>query len=276
MDLGFRVLLAFEEFGPRKPIRLCCLSCPDAFLRGISSATRPQSFNVAAASRCGEQSHDLTRSHLICQWTNHLPPYERLALKELDNAHITPKIMSFPRENISPPVLRLEISGSFVTPPSTSTSPGDESSPSFRERARALSNAALPSRRPSQNNISNTTSLLPPRSPLLVPPGMTKARDESQKLLAHVLEQLRHRPKCPSSYPSQADPAAAAKPIALRASASRTTSDAQSLDPDGEDSPGRAFSPDLAFDLMNRLRDVLMISLSQGWQIFGERSVGGL
>jgi hypothetical protein len=179
--------------------------------------------------------------------------------------------MSFPRENIEPPVLRLEISGTFVTP-STSSSPGDEPSPSFRERARALSNVALPSRRPSQNNISNTTSLLPPRSPLLVPPpGMTKARDESQKLLAHVLEQLRHRPKCPSSHPPQSHPATAAKPIAPRASASRTTSDAQSLDHDSEDSPERAFSPDLAFDLMNRLRDVLMISLSQGWQIFGER-----
>jgi hypothetical protein len=182
--------------------------------------------------------------------------------------------MSFPRENISPPVLRLEISGTFVTPPSpsTGTSPGDEPSPTFRERARALSNAALPSRRPSQNNISSTTSLLPPRSPLLVPPsGMTKARDESQKLLAHVLEQLRHRPKCPSSYPPQTRPATAAKLIVPRASASRTTSGAQSLDPDSEDSPERAFSPDLAFDLMNRLRDVLMISLSQGWQIFGER-----
>lgn len=178
--------------------------------------------------------------------------------------------MPFPRENISPPVLRLEISGTFVTPPSPSAGTSPDS-PSFRERARALSNAALPSRRPSQNDIRSTTSLLPPRSPLLVPPpGMTKARDESQKLLAHVLEQLRHRPKCPSSYPPQ-NPETAAKPIGPRASASRTTSNTQSLDPDSEDGPERAFSPDMAFDLMNRLRDVLMISLSQGWQIFGER-----
>lgn len=174
--------------------------------------------------------------------------------------------MSFP----PPPVLRLEISGTFVTPP-TSPSPGDELSPSFRERARALSNAALPSRRPSRDDISNTTSLLPPRSPLLVPAGMNKARDESQKLLAHVLDQLRHRPKCPSSYPPQSQPTTAAKPVAPRASASRTTSNSQSLDPDSDDSRERAFSPDLAFDLMNRLRDVLMISLAQGWQIFGER-----
>ncbi len=163
--------------------------------------------------------------------------------------------MPFLREKLSP-VLRLEISDTFVTP-STNTSPGDESSPS---------------RRPSQNDISNTTFLLPPRSPLPVPPpGISKARDESQKLLAHVLEQLRHRPKCPITYPPQPHQATAVKPIALRSSASRTNSEAQSLDPDNEDSSERAFSPDLAFDLMNRLRDVLMISLSQGWQIFSER-----
>jgi hypothetical protein len=56
-----------------------------------------------------------------------------------------------------------------------------------------------------------------------------------------------------------------------RSSASRSTSEVQSLSPDNEDTSKRVFSPDLAFDLMNRLRDVLMISLSQGWQIFSER-----
>ena len=199
----------------------------------------------------GEQSHDL------------------IALAR--DAHISPRTMPFLREKVSPPILRLEISDKFVTPP---TSPGDEPSPSFRERARALSNAALPSRRPSQNdglegNISNTTSLLPPRSPLLLPSsGISKARDESQKLLAHVLEQLRNRPKCPPSYSPQFNAVPAAKAIIPRPSSSRTTSEVQ---PENEDTSEHAFSPDLAFDLMNRLRDVLMISLARGWQIFNER-----
>jgi hypothetical protein len=181
--------------------------------------------------------------------------------------------MPFLREKLSPPILRLEISDPFVTPP---TSPGGEPS-SFRERARALSNAASPSRRSSQNdaqegNISNTTSLLPPRPVLPVPPsGISKARDESQKLLAHVLEQLRHRPKCPPSYPPQFHAAPVAKPIIPRPSSSRTASEGQSLNVDNEDISERAFSPDLAFDLMNRLREVLMISLSRGWQIFSKR-----
>jgi hypothetical protein len=108
-----------------------------------------------------------------------------------------------------------------------------------------------------------------------VPPGISKARDESQKLLAHVLEQLRHRPECPSSYSLPFQAAPAAKSIIPRPSASRTTSEVQSLDPEYEETSERAFSPDLAYDLMNRLRDVLMISLSHGWQIFNERWVFG-
>jgi hypothetical protein len=164
--------------------------------------------------------------------------------------------MPFLKEKHSPPILRLEISNTFVTP---SIPSGDEPSPSRNNSLR-------------EGNISNTTSLLPPRSPLPVPPpGLSKARDESQKLLAHVLDQLRHRPKCPPSYLPQFHAAPAAKSIVPRPSASRTTSEAQSLNPDNEDTSERVFSPDLAFDLMNRLRDVLMISLSQGWQIFSER-----
>lgn len=175
--------------------------------------------------------------------------------------------MPFHREKLSTPILRLEISDTSVTP--LSTSPVDEPSLSFRERAQA----ALPSRRPSPGNVSNTTSplsSLPPALPAPAP-GISKARDESQKLLAHVLEQLRHRPKFPSSCLPPFQTAPSAKSIFPRPSASRTTSEVQSLDPENEEISERTFSPDLAFDLMNRLRDVLMISLSRGWQIFSER-----
>jgi hypothetical protein len=173
--------------------------------------------------------------------------------------------MPFYREKPSVPVLRLEISDStFVTPPSTS--PGEEPSPSF--------NATLPSRRPSQGNATSTTSPLQPPSYVLPAraPGISKARDESQKLLAHVLEQLRHRPKCPPSYSPPLQAAQAAKSIIPRPSASRSTSE-QSLGPENEEIYERTFSPDKAFDLMNRLRDVLVISLTHGWLMFSERYV---
>lgn len=174
------------------------------------------------------------------------------------------------------PALRLEISDStFVTPPSTPPLAGDESSLFSRERRRAVSNAEFPSRRPSQGNPTSITSLLSPTHVLpraAPPPGISKARDESQKLLAHVLEQLRHRPKCPSSYSPPLQAAPAAKSIIPRLSASRTTSE-QSLIPENEEIFERSFSPNTAFDLMNRLRDVLVISLTHGWQIFSERCV---
>jgi hypothetical protein len=173
--------------------------------------------------------------------------------------------MPFYRAKPSVPILRLEISDStFVTP---STSPGEEPSSSF--------NAVLPSRRPSQDNTTSTTS--PLQSPSYVlpapAPGISKARDESQKLLAHVLEQLRHRPKCPPSYSPPLQAAQAAKFIIPRPSVSRSASEQSSLGPENEEIYERTFSPDKAFDLMNRLRDVLVISLTHGWLMFSERYV---
>jgi hypothetical protein len=185
-----------------------------------------------------------------------------------ENTRFAPKTMPFHREKLSVPVLRLEISDTLASP---SIPPGDGSSNSFPERKRALSNATLPSHRHSQSDTINTTSPLglSPSSDLPPPlaPGISKARDELQKLLAHILEQLRHRPKCPP--PLQA--ASAAKSIIPLPSISRTTSEMQLLDPENEEFPERSFSPDVAFDLMNRLRDVLMISHTHGWQIFSER-----
>ncbi|KAH9966782.1 hypothetical protein BC827DRAFT_1153126 [Russula dissimulans] len=173
------------------------------------------------------------------------------------------------KEKLSTPALRLEISEGFVTP---SPSPDDGPSSSFRQRARALSNAASPPRRLSRGNIDSTTPLSPTLAFPAPPPRLSKARDESQKLLAHVLDQLRNRPKCPPSYPPQFQATPAPKSIIHRPSASRTISEIQSQDPESEEISERAFSPDLAFDLMTRLRDVLMISLTQGWQIFSESS----
>ncbi|KAI9509630.1 hypothetical protein F5148DRAFT_1367050 [Russula earlei] len=180
--------------------------------------------------------------------------------------------MPFRNEKFSTPVLRLEIADGYVTPPSPSSGVSNPPSPSFRQRARSLSNVEVPSRRSSQSNIDSTTSpLLSPAAAFPAPPlGLSKARDESQKLLAHVLEQLRRRPKCPPSNPMSFQIASEAKLIVPRPSASRTTSETPSLVPENDETSERIFSPDSAFDLMNRLRDVLMISMSRGWQIFNE------
>ena len=188
------------------------------------------------------------------------------ALERLVEKRHLLRIMPSQREKFSIPVLRLEISEALDI--QLSTSPSDDPSSSFREHDRANSRAA--SLHPPQGITgSGSSPLLSPTSAFSMPPPViSRARDESQKLLAHVLEQLRHRPKPPSSnsLPSQAIPVA--KSIVPRLSTSRTNSDAQQPDLDGEDDSERSFSPDLAFDLMNRLRDVLMISLSHSWQLF--------
>ena len=167
------------------------------------------------------------------------------------------------REKLSIPVLRLEISEALDI--QLSTSPSDDPSSSFREQDRTI--------RPPQSIAGTGPSpfLSPASAFSMLPPVISRARDESQKLLAHVLEQLRHRPKAssPNSLSSQVIPVS--KYIIPRPSTSRTNSNAQQPDLDGEDDSERAFSPDLAFDLMNRLRDVLMISLSHSWQLFDDK-----
>ena len=171
------------------------------------------------------------------------------------------------REKHSTPVLRLEISEALDI--RSSTSPIDGLSASFRDQDRRNSQAA--SLHPIAG--SGSTPFFTPSSAFPIPPPViSRARDESQKLLAHVLEQLRRRPKplSPNSLSSQVIPA---KYIIPRRSSSRTNSDARQTDLDGEEDSEHAFSPDLAFDLMNRLRDVLMISLSHSWQIFHDKWV---
>lgn len=44
-------------------------------------------------------------------------------------------------------------------------------------------------------------------------------------------------------------------------------------DDDDEDSEDSSFSTDATFELMTQLRDVLAISISQGWKIFEDRKV---
>jgi hypothetical protein len=175
------------------------------------------------------------------------------------------------REKHSTPVLRLEISEALDI--RSSTSPTDGLSASFRDQDRRNSQAA--SLGPLQGIAgSGSTPFFTPSSAFPIPPPViSRARDESQKLLAHVLEQLRRRPKPLSPNPLSSQVIPVAKYIIPRRSSSRTNSDARQTDLDGEEDPEHAFSPDLAFDLMNRLRDVLMISLSHSWQIFHDKWV---
>ncbi|KAJ7109404.1 hypothetical protein C8R44DRAFT_286771 [Mycena epipterygia] len=114
-----------------------------------------------------------------------------------------------------------------------------------------------------------------------------RIRDESRKLLAHVLSQLKTRalpPPIYDAFTTVKDDATgntftviaetvrgvvkmrAGRPGAYNAPTSP-------LDDEGDDDEGRIFSTDATLELMTQLRDVLIISAAQGWQIFDEGSV---
>ncbi|KAK0459777.1 uncharacterized protein EV420DRAFT_1620288 [Desarmillaria tabescens] len=103
--------------------------------------------------------------------------------------------------------------------------------------------------------------------------------NESRKLLAHVLRQLANRVMPPSVY----DIATATDQIGEKG-LSRLLKGGVKLGsgkPQGSRVPGdedenaevdRDFTPDATFDIMSQLKDVLMISVLRGWQIFDEGS----
>ncbi|KAG5645225.1 hypothetical protein DXG03_006642 [Asterophora parasitica] len=109
-----------------------------------------------------------------------------------------------------------------------------------------------------------------------------KARAESRKLLAHVLDQLERR-TLPSSIFDACDNAenqaaennldalldsvkGAVRPKKQKAEVKSAGTAEDDSDDDGE----RGFSTDATYDLMLQLKDVLIMSVDQGWYIFDE------
>ncbi|KAI6109011.1 hypothetical protein EV401DRAFT_1870641 [Pisolithus croceorrhizus] len=97
------------------------------------------------------------------------------------------------------------------------------------------------------------------------------ARDESRKLLALLVDQLLGRPKPPSVFEPSGTQYSAGNTVKSNRRrqdsllyASLPTND----DSDEEDGSSDGFSTDSTFDLMVRLKEVLLFSMSQGWQIF--------
>ncbi|KAF9075268.1 hypothetical protein BDP27DRAFT_1315801 [Rhodocollybia butyracea] len=100
---------------------------------------------------------------------------------------------------------------------------------------------------------------------------------ESKKLLAHVLDQIKHRDIPPSVYDGLAVNTENTNEKKLGSLIGRavkrkvTEKDGNGKpipDDESEDEDEGIFSTDATFELMTRLRDLLVISASQGWQIF--------
>jgi hypothetical protein len=109
----------------------------------------------------------------------------------------------------------------------------------------------------------------------------TNRRNESRKLLSHLLDQLRGRPMPPRIHDalfSQQKKSTTGlnglvgtvrEAVKLASKDDRQThlNDTE----DVEDTDDGAFSTDSSFELMLQLKDILSVSILQGWQIFEER-----
>ncbi|KAI0054105.1 hypothetical protein FA95DRAFT_1480391 [Auriscalpium vulgare] len=190
--------------------------------------------------------------------------------------------MSYPARTPATPTLRLDTSGLRDNNPVSNPKTPHEPTSSIRTRARALSQAALPAAlRPTSSPLVDKLPAAPSfASTSSALQGTDRAREERRKLLGHLLEQLRRRPRPPSVFdgPATRDPAAAKKRAGIAkglAAVRRERSGASGpVDSDSDDEVDTAFSPDEALESMNRLRDVLTLSLSQQWHIFRFDTVG--
>ncbi|SJL00440.1 uncharacterized protein ARMOST_03753 [Armillaria ostoyae] len=135
--------------------------------------------------------------------------------------------------------------------------------------------------------LSTSPSEKPPPSPTGIdeahPPSFRKTygtrSNESRKLLAHVLGQLANRVMPPSVYViATATDQTGEKGLSrlLKGGVKFGSGKPQNSRTPGDDEEDaevdKDFTPDATFDFMSQLKDVLMISVLRGWQIFDEGS----
>jgi hypothetical protein len=131
----------------------------------------------------------------------------------------------------------------------------------------------------------------PPSPSYLAPsvsaPNASKALNESRKLLAHLLGQLQNRPLPPPVFDAFKDingnlnDTKLAEVVQTVRAAVRLQSGKRDMraqpsapqrdDSDEEDEMEKTFTTDATFSLMMQLKDVLLISRLQNWQIFHDR-----
>ena len=185
------------------------------------------------------------------------------------------------------PTLRVDTAaaGQFVIGPGSSaaspTSPRSPFGTFTKDRARSISQAVLPSFRISGESEREK---LGESSRPSVNPGLSRARNESRKLLAHILSQLQIRPTPPSLLSTlvsgsgrnekggsviRSVKGAVKYTGTLRER--RTHQPVSQDDEDSEDETVDGFNTDVTVDLLHQLKDVLTLSIAHSWDIFYDR-----
>ncbi|TFY64025.1 hypothetical protein EVJ58_g2899 [Rhodofomes roseus] len=179
------------------------------------------------------------------------------------------------------PILRVDTSVADASRDRIPFSPGLDTA---GNRAHSLSQSVLPALRIS---VSPTVEKFPIElgEKHIEAPGSSKARNESRKLLAHLLSQLQNRPLPPSSLQvtqnvvAQAEKGfgAVVQTVKTAVKHRRTKSEAKAMkgmqadDSDSDLEDDAVFTTDITFDLMSQLKDVLIISALQKWDILNDR-----
>ena len=155
-------------------------------------------------------------------------------------------------------------------------------SPAARGRSLSFTSSTTPTlrissdmpRSPVAENLSN----------MAMSQGIGKARNESRKLLAHILGQLKRRPMPPTLFRAlgnrTSQPEKGLETVvrtvkviaAMKSKRSRSSNTApEPEDSDDDFIDDREFHTDATYDLLSQVRDVLMISVAQKWDIFSDR-----
>ena len=191
--------------------------------------------------------------------------------------------MSRPSSPVRPSLSTLN-----VDLPSLSSTTYDQPSPST-SRGRSFSQVKLPSFRistPGSPKSPSRRSFGYERPSVAQQPDPTqKYRDESRKLLAHILGQLRNRTKPESVFSAfKSDRTSSAESrdllttvraiqgaVKLRAGlSSQTRSQTSAQDDSDSDNEGGSFSTDSTFNLLSQFVSALAVAANAGWQIFDD------
>ena len=119
-------------------------------------------------------------------------------------------------------------------------------------------------------------------SPVIQPSGRAH---ESRKLLEHILDQLDRRSKPPPLFKVFSNVQVASNETSLgvfvdtvknninirdKRRNTKQSAHAEQADDDTDDELDQVFVTDATYDLMLQLKDVMMMSVVQGWHIFDE------
>ena len=155
-------------------------------------------------------------------------------------------------------------------------------SSSARERAVSFSHVVLPSLRVSTAAHSEKHSASQNIASVVITQGSEKAKNESRKLLAHLLEQLQRR-----EVPSGSDGGnghakggigigtvvkSVKNVVATRDGNERRRPSLSQTDDEDDELAGEEaeFYTDATFDLMSQLKDVFIVASAQGWNLFSD------